>query len=577
MAPSRITLQTLPTTARIGIAVGAGVVAILGVAYVGGHFLAGDSLPTKASVAGVGVGGLTPSAAEQKLRAELADRAAQPLALTSGTQTLSVAPSDAGLGVDYPASVAQSGGGGTWNPAEILTVIFGGSELPAVVAVDQAKLDATLAALAEKVDVKAVDAEVTYDDLLPVRSVGKDGLALDRLATAVAMKSAYLSSTAITATVRTVEPEVTTAEADQAVTGIAATAVSGPVKVSVGSEGTIAVSPESIAASLGFAPKDGALVPAFDAAKLEARVTGSLGKLGLKQPRDATITMSKGKPKIIEARDGNGVDPVQLGAALVPALSRPSGRTATVAISLRAASFTSADAKKLGVNKVIGSFTTYFPGTAYRYNNIGKAARLINGTFLKPGEVFSMNKILGKRTRASGWMAGGAIDGGRIVERLGGGISQATTTTFNAIYFAGLQDIYHKPHSLYFNRYPVGREATLDWVSVDMKFRNDSPYGVVMQASITGRTGRTGSVTVKVWSTRRYTIKASTPVRSNYRSPGKTVYDDSKKCLPQSAMSGFDVRHYRMFYTGKKLVKKELFTWRYNSLTPVVCGKKPAD
>jgi hypothetical protein len=42
-------------------------------------------------------------------------------------------------------------------------------------------------------------------------------------------------------------------------------------------------------------------------------------------------------------------------------------------------------------------------------------------------------------------------------------------------------------------------------------------------------------------------------------------------------MSGFDVRHYRLFYTGKKLVKKELFRWRYNSLTPVVCGKKPTE
>ncbi|MEO6083896.1 MAG: peptidoglycan binding domain-containing protein, partial [Umezawaea sp.] len=240
VAPS---IHSLPTSARIGIGVGAGLVAIFGVAYVGGHFLAGDKLPTKASVAGVPVGGLIPSAAEQKLRAELADRAAQSLTITAETQTLSVAPSVAGLGVDYPASVAQSGGGGvgTWNPAVILTVIFGGSELPAVVAVDQAKLDATLATLAEKVDIKAVNAEVTYDDLLPVRSVGKDGVALDRMATTVAVKAAYLSSTAIAATVGTVEPEVTTAEADQAVAGIAATAVSGPVKVAVGNEGTIAL------------------------------------------------------------------------------------------------------------------------------------------------------------------------------------------------------------------------------------------------------------------------------------------------------------------------------------------------
>ena len=141
--------------------------------------------------------------------------------------------------------------------------------------------------------------------------------------------------------------------------------------------------------------------------------------------------------------------------------------------------------------------------------------------------------------------------------------------------FAGLEDIYHKPHSLYFSRYPVGREATLDWVSVDMKFRNDSPYGVVLQAWTTGRTGQTGSVTVKVWSTKRYTVKASTPVRSNYRAPAATQYDSSPGCVAQSAMSGFDVRFNRLFYKGKKLVKTEPFFWRYNTLTPVVCGKKP--
>ncbi len=573
MAPSSTKLST---PARVGIGVGAGLVAILAAGYVGGHFLAGDKLPTNASVAGIAVGGLSPADAEQKLRNELAERSGQQLAITAGSQTLTVAPADAGLAVDYAASIAQAGGGDSWNPATILTVLFGGSAHPAVLVVDQPKLDATVASLAEKVDVAPVDAEVRYSGLKPVGTPAKAGVAVDRTATAAAVTATYLNGVEVTAVVGPAEPVVTTAEAEETVSGIASSAVSAPVDIVVGDRGTIRLSPSAIAASLGFEPKDGVLVPVFDAAKLDAAAAPALKPLGLKRPRDATITMSKGKPKIIESVDGLGVDPEALGAALVPALSRTSDRRVTVAVSPRAAAFTAADAKKLGVKEVTGKFTTYFPGTAYRYNNIGKAARLINGTFLKPGETFSMNKTLGKRTTAAGWMAGGAIDGGRIVERLGGGISQATTTTFNAIYFAGLEDIYHKPHSLYFSRYPVGREATLDWDSVDMKFRNDSPHGVVLQASITGSTGRSGSVTVKVWSTKRYTIKTSTPVRSNYRAPGKTIYDESDDCLPQSAMSGFDVRHYRLFYKGKKLVKKELFKWSYNSLTPVVCGKKPS-
>ncbi len=138
--------------------------------------------------------------------------------------------------------------------------------------------------------------------------------------------------------------------------------------------------------------------------------------------------------------------------------------------------------------------------------------------FLKPGETFSMNKVLGPRTTARGWMAGGAIDGGRVVERMGGGISQTTTTTFNAIFFAGLEDIYHKPHSLYFSRYPMGREATLDYNSVDMKFRNNTDYGVLMQAFTNNpKVGGQGSVTVRVWSTKMYDVKATDPVQSNFR------------------------------------------------------------
>jgi vancomycin resistance protein YoaR len=568
----------LSTTAKIGVGVASGLVVLLGGGYLAGHALAGENVPRNASVAGVPIGGLSVGQAQEKLRSELAARSKAHLVISAGEEQISVAPAEAGLAVDYAASVAQAGGGGSWNPVAILTVLFGGSAHPATVTVDRARLDATVAGLADKVDVPPVDATVTYSGLKPVRSgESTPGTVVDRAATADAVKAAYLNATTVTAPVVTAQPAVSTVAADEAVAGIATTAVSGPVTVTVGDAGTLTVQPQQLAASLSFRPVDGRLAPVFDARKLEKQVSASLGRLGLKQPRDATITMGKKKPRIVPSVDGVGIDPQQLADALVPAVAQASGRTATVGVSPRAAAFTTEDARKLGVKKVIGKFTTYFPGTAYRYNNIGKAAKLINGTFLKPGQAFSMNKTLGKRTRKAGWMSGGAIDGGKVVERMGGGISQATTTTFNAIYFAGLEDIYHKPHSLYFNRYPVGREATLDWVSVDMKFRNDSPYGVVLQAWITGRPGTTGSVTVRVWSTKRYTIKASRPVRSNYRAPGKTIYDDSPGCTPQSAMSGFDVRHYRLFYEGKKLVRKELFKWRYNSLTPVVCGKKPTD
>jgi vancomycin resistance protein YoaR len=552
-----------------------GALVLAGGAYAAGYALAGENTPRNASVSGVPIGGLTSDAAVAKLQFELEPRLTRPLTVTAGAERLTTTAAELGLGVDYSASVAGAGAGRSWHPAHIVTVLTGGGDQPAVVTRDAATLTAAVAALAERADTVPVNAALTVRKTAIDRTEAKPGLAVQQPQTADAVASGFLAATSIDAVVSSVEPEITTAEADEVAAGVGKAALASGITVKTGSSGSFELTPAMIAAGLTFVPADGTLQPKLNADKLVAAAAKQIKELGLKQPKNADITIANGKPKIIASVDGIGLDPAALATAATGVLAEPKGRSVTVAATVRKADFTTDDAKKLGVKQITGTFTTYFPGSAYRVNNIGKAARLINGTFLKPGETFSMNATLGKRTAAAGWMAGGGIEGGKIKTLLGGGISQATTTTFNAIFFAGLEDVYHKPHSLYFSRYPVGREATLDWQSVDMKFRNDSPYGVVLQAWTTGKVGQTGSVTVRVWSTKRYTIKASTPVRSNYRSPGATQYDDSPGCVAQSAMSGFDVRYKRLFYRDGKLIKSEPFFWRYNTLTPVVCGKKP--
>ncbi len=560
---------------RLALWVTGSALVVLAGAYGAGYALAGDNTPRNAAVAGVPIGGLSSDAAVAKLQAELGPRLTRQLAIEAGDHTTQATAAELGLGIDYAATVAKSGAGRSWNPVNILVVLTGGGDQRPVVTRDEAKLAAAVAGLADQADSRPTNAGLSVKDVAVVRSEGKPGVTVQRPETADAIADAFVDSSRVTAVVAQTPPEITTEEADRVATAVGKPALASPVTVKTGSSGSFQLTPKMLAAALSFEPADGTLRAALDADKLTKAAAKQIKGLGLKQPKDARITIANGKPKIIASVDGIGLDPAALAKGALGELEKPAGRSITVQASVQKAAFTTADAKKLGVKQVTGSFTTRYPGSAYRVNNIGKAARLINGTFLKPGETFSMNKTLGFRSTANGWMSGGAIDGGKVVQRMGGGISQATTTTFNAIFFAGLEDIYHKPHSLYFSRYPVGREATLDWVSVDMKFRNDSPYGVVLQAWTTGRVGQTGSVTVRVWSTKRYTVKASAPVRSNYRAPGPTQYDSSPGCVAQSAMSGFDVRFKRLFYQGKKLVRSEPFFWRYNSLTPVVCGKKP--
>ncbi len=555
--------------------VSGGAVVLLGGAYLAGYALAGDNVPRNASVAGVVIGGLSAEAAAEKLRSELSPRLSRPLQVTAGDHTLRTTASELGLGIDYAATVANAGAGRSWNPVAIVTTLTGGGEHRPVVTRDDAKLASAVDQLAQEGDVEPTDAGLTVRGTTVVRSEGAPGVSVQRPQTADALAEQFVDSTEVSAVVVRTEPRVSTAEADRVAGTIGRQALASPITVRTGASGSFELSPAMIAAGLSFEPAESTLKARLDARKLIKAAAGPIKGLGLKQPKDAVVTLAGGKPAIIPSADGVGLDPSALATAALGVLDRPAGRSITVPATTQKAAFSTDDAKSLGVKEITGTFTTYYPGSAYRVNNIGKAARLVNGTFLKPGETFSMNATLGKRTAAAGWMAGGGIEGGQIKTLLGGGISQATTTTFNAIFFAGLEDIYHKPHSLYFSRYPVGREATLDWVSVDMKFRNDSPHGVLLQAWTTGKVGQTGSVTVRVWSTKRYTVKASSPVRSNYRGPGAVRYDSSPGCVPQSAMSGFDVRFNRLFYQGKKLVKSEPFFWRYNTLTPVVCGKKP--
>lgn len=556
---------------RLAAIIAGGVVLLAGGAYGAGYAMAGETLPPKTTVEGVEVGGLSQADAEAKLSQELAAKAEAPISVTAGEHTLTKTPAELGLGVDAAASVAQAATGKSFDPRVIWDNLTGGRAHEAVVTRDEAGLEATASELAQLVNTEPTNAELALVEGKPQLTEGANGVALNAQATQDAVAAAYLEQTEVQAVVEEAEPDITTAEAQAVVDETVTPALSAPITVTAGDK-SFEVAPDMVAAAMSFEAVDGGIKTTVDPDVLMEQASKAMAGLGTQEPKDARFTFEGGKPTIVPSVDGMGVGKEELAQVVQEAMVKPTERAATVTVSPQKASFTTEMAEKLGVKEITGEFTTHFPASAYRVNNIGKSAGLINGVFLKPGETFSMNKVLGPRTLARGWQAGGAIDGGRVVERMGGGISQTTTTTFNAIFFAGLEDVYHKPHSLYFSRYPMGREATLDYNSVDMKFKNNTDYGVLMQAFTNNpKVGGQGSITVRVWSTKVYDVKATDPVRSNVRAPGATIKDNSAICSPQSGMSGFTVNYNRQFFQNGKLVKTEPFKWTYNTLTPVEC------
>ena len=154
-------------------------------------------------------------------------------------------------------------------------------------------------------------------------------------------------------------------------------------------------------------------------------------------------------------------------------------------------------AESLGIVEVVGEFTTNYVAGQSRTQNIQRIAELTQGAIIEPGGEFSINDFVGRRTRENGFVSAGVIQNGVFSSSVGGGISQYATTLFNAAFFAGLDYGEYQAHSIYIDRYPYGREATVNWQHPDLEIINNTPYGILIWP-----TTDTDSITVKLFSTK---------------------------------------------------------------------------
>ncbi|MEF3304546.1 VanW family protein [Paenibacillus sp. GYB003] len=175
-----------------------------------------------------------------------------------------------------------------------------------------------------------------------------------------------------------------------------------------------------------------------------------------------------------------GSGPARAGVALSPVYPRVDGE---LLASVR--------------QKQIGAYATYFnAGNKSRSHNIGLASKAIDSTVVFPGETFSFNRTVGKRTEEKGYLRAPVIVRGELSEGIGGGICQVSSTLFNAIDRAGLQIVQRYSHSRHVPYVPPGRDATVSWDGPDFVFRNAYNQPVLIRA-FAGR----GTMFVAVYST----------------------------------------------------------------------------
>ena len=550
---------------------------LAGGGYAAAYAAAGDNVPRGTRVAGVDIGGRSSAKAVALLVKKLGPTARAPIDVVVDDDTvLSLDPAESGLGVDFQATVRQAGGGRSWAPGRLWDYYTGGDDLEPVVLVDEPALEAAVTAIDDEVAVAPRNGRIRFvDGRVAVRDP-RDGAGLDVPAVVAAVREAYLADDSVDVSLVDRSPEIGDEQVAEALDSFANPALSGPVTMQFG-QSRVSLAPRDYLDALSLDAVDGALVPSVDEDVIVGLVEDAT--VGKGSPVDATVALVDGKPKVVRSKPGLTFEPADVTAAFLDLVAQPDGeRRAEVDGTVEPADFTTRDARKLKIRRQVSEFSTFFPYAEYRNVNLGRAAEIIDGTVLKPGEIFSMNDVVGERTRENGFTEGFIISNGIFKEDLGGGVSQMATTLFNAMFFAGLKDIEHKPHSFYIDRYPVGREATVVFGSLDLRFQNDTEYGVLVNAEVTpATTSSQGELRVRLFSTPVWDIESVTGDRYAFTSP-ETRTLTTEDCYPNTGYGGFTIDVTRVFREAgqDEVVRRENFNTVYTPSDTVICKPPPA-
>ena len=203
-----------------------------------------------------------------------------------------------------------------------------------------------------------------------------------------------------------------------------------------------------------------------------------------------------------------------------------------------------------------------------RLNNISLALSAINGARIQPGETFSFNDTVGKRTTERGYKPAGAYSAGEVVEEVGGGICQVSTTLFNAVVKADLEITERHNHSMPVGYVDKGKDATVNWGNQNFRFTNNTDSEVYIGAYLTSdKRVRVGVFGRLIEDGKYITIEAVTTGTLNFT----TIYETSFELAPgqqnvrQEGHNGYTAEAYKIVWDkdGNQLDKSLLCTSRY--------------
>jgi vancomycin resistance protein YoaR len=499
---------------------------VLGFAFAGSP----TTLASGVRIDGVDVGGMKASAALSLLEQRSTARARKAVVFVAGGKRIRIAPVTLGVQPDWRAAVdaaqRQGGGFGPLRGFRRIDVQFFGADVTPPVSVIRGALGYELELIAKQVDRPQREASLVRHGTRIAVVPARPGRALDRKAAAETIVHALASldppAGPLALPLRTTPPRLR-ASALALAARQARLAVSAPVRLELG-QTRWSLSPARLASLLQL-PSGGATRLKIGGREAEKWLL-RFGARVERPARDAAFAVHGSRVEVVPARPGLSLDSVRTADAILAAATRRTNRVAQVAVETTSPKLTTAAARRMGITAPVSTYTTEYGGIPNRIHNVELVAHLVDDKLIAPGAVFSFNQTTGARTAAKGFREAPVIIDGEVTTGLGGGVCQVSTTVFNAAFEAGLPVLERINHALYISHYPQGRDATVDYPDVDLKFRNDTGRWLLLRTFV-----GPASLTVGLYGTPtgRRVVSTTAPLVAHGKPPLQKTVDPTLK------------------------------------------------
>jgi vancomycin resistance protein YoaR len=478
-----------------------GLVALILLSMVVDAAMFNNKIHAGVTIEGQSVSGLTQDEAVQTINDYLTVSQDSPITLTGGGKGWQVKPSELGTKVDVAAAVTAAlnvtrANNLVVDMATKLKLYFGSRDIKLQGTVDATSLDTFIGQIATTLDKPAVNAGLAVRGATVAVVEGKEGLVVDKEALTQSLTQTLLSlhSTDITIPMVKDEPEITSEDNEAALTQ-AKTIVSAPLTLTWGSK-SWTFTPQEIATFIEFTPQDATGAspskPYLSAEKMAPR----LQLIGT----ETTFKIVNKKVQVVPGVEGVVLDPNKTAEALTAAAITTTGRTAEVQGTKQSPKLTTAQAEAMGITDLLATYSDTYVGSKNRQTNVHITTEYVlrgGKLYLAPGEEFDFKKEVGPRTPERGYVKAPGISPGIVLEdQYGGGICEVSTAVFNAALLAGLKITERTNHSIYFDHYPKGRDATVSDPGPNLRFVNDTGHYVWIMGKSDGKT-----TTINVYGT----------------------------------------------------------------------------